>query len=426
MNSQKITYFFLVILLVGMPLFFNTYSDDEFTVNKTSFFRLLILVILPIFLYFLFRHFSDLKNRLKKFSPYFIILGLYLIVGALATIFSNSPFLSFFGSSRQYGWLQFFFYFSFFFIAILVLRSKKAIIRLLYFLVASSFVVSVWGILEYFDLRSIWYPVYDKGVASTLGHPSFLGAYLVMIIPVTIGLVFIVSSSLSKKILSAVVLLQFLVLFLTETRAAWIALVLSFFMAVIFVLIKKKKPVLLSLLGVLFVGLIVFFISTGVFNQIFNYQAGSGALRIIWWNQAAEAIQKKPLLGYGFDNQEEVLMAAYHPLQGVYSNYSLRTDRAHNEILDQLLTTGIFGLVLFFSFVILLFKEGITCFIKTQDKKQQIILIALLTGLIAYFVQGMFSFSVSVLYIYFWLFSALVIILVRGEQEKDFGKKEVL
>lgn len=421
MNPQKVIYLLICFLVVVLPLFFNVYSDSEFTFNKTSVFRLFVFIILTVFSYFLFTGsvtssfcFLDIW---RKYKSYFILLISYFIVIALSTIFSQSAHISFFGAERQQGLMQLLFYLILFFIVLTAIERKR-IITLFYLISGTSFLISIIGVLEYFEIRPIWFPVYDQGVASTLGHPSFLGAYLAMAIPLTVACFFIASQRIIKLFWLITFSLQFITLLLTKTRAAWIAFGLSLLFMVLLGLIKAQKRVVLGIVSILFI--IAAFISlfTGITNRFLNAQEGSGALRLIWWNQAVEAIKERPLLGYGLETQEDILMSKYHPLQAVYSYYGLRTDRAHNEILDQLLTTGILGTLALFLFVAYLYKDGIRSFFQTNDRKKAIMILALLTGILAYFIQGMFSFSVTVLYVYFWLLAEMVVVMAKRKEEK--------
>ncbi|PIY97015.1 MAG: hypothetical protein COY66_01620 [Candidatus Kerfeldbacteria bacterium CG_4_10_14_0_8_um_filter_42_10] len=415
MNPQKIIYFLIGSLGLILPLFLNTTSDNEFTFNKTYLFQLIILIS-AAFLFFTWNQFSEMiKKCWNSFRLTFLVLVFYFGVLVVSTIFSISPQISFWGGGRQQGLMQFLFYLIFFFVVLLIKPTKKKIIQLLYFICGVSFLVSTFGILEYFKIRPFPFPVYDSGVASTLGHPSFLGAYLIMVLPITIGLFCISSLRLIRYILGITFVFQLIVLYLTETRAAWLAFGLSLFLALILFLLKREKVTALIALFILLLGSFVFLIQSGYLSKIDVLETGSGALRITWWEDAVKAIQKRPIIGYGLETQEDVLMPYFNSGQILAG----RVDRAHNEILDDLLTTGILGAVSFFIFVGLVFKDGIDHYFKSKDRERRIISLALLTGLAAYFIQGMFSFSVTILYVYFWLLAGMVVVLARGEKEAD-------
>jgi len=419
MNPQKTIYSLLVLLIISLPLFLNVYSDSEFTFNKTSVSRLFILVAVAVSFYFYSSSYFDFKKCWRECKSYFILTIFYLIAISLSTIFSQSHSLSFFGSERQQGWLQFVLYLLLFSLVLLILRRKQ-VEQIIFWITGISLIVSLVGILECFNIRPVWFPVYDQGVASTLGHPSFLGAYLVMVIPLTFALLIISSRRFEKYFSALTLIMEFSALILTKTRAAWFAFVLFLLFALIMILVKQKKKFLLAITGIILLIASFLVILTGTVGQFINAQDGSGALRTIWWNQAIIAIKGKPILGYGLETQKDVLMPAYQPLQGVYSYFGLRVDRAHNEVLDQLLTTGIVGTAAFFLLVVCLFKDGICSFFQTRDKKKAAIILALLGGILAYFIQGMFSFSVTVLYVYFWLYAGLlVVILVKENDKKD-------
>jgi len=315
--------------------------------------------------------------------------------------------------------MQYLFYLSFAFVTLTLITKKHYVVNLIYWIVAGSVLVSIFGFLEHVGLNLFMYTVFDKGVASTLGHPSFLGAYLVMIIPLTIALIFFTTSKIKRWAVIILALLQIVVLYFTYTRGAWIAFIGATIFAVILVLIKQKKRKLLYSLIVLLVVSGGLFIGTGLFKTVVDYQTGSGALRVLWAEQATQAIKEKPLTGYGLEMQEDVLIRYYNPLQGVYSSYNVFADRVHNEFMDQALTAGLIGLLVYLAVLIYTFYQAIRYFLLKRNNKESIIILALITGMFAYLVQGMFSFSVTVLSVYFWLYISLIFITIY------FGNKNI-
>ncbi|MBU1075495.1 O-antigen ligase family protein [Patescibacteria group bacterium] len=410
MKINKILFIVLGVLVTALPLFLNTASDTEFTFNKTLLFQLGILIILVLLF------FSNKLNIALLWSKYKTIaslLLLYLVVLVLTTIFSDSSFISFFGADRKQGLFQYLFYFSLIFIALAIITKMKQVYRLIYFVISGSILVSIVGIVEQLGYRVFDYTIFDKGIASTLGHPSFLGAYIVMTIPLTMALIFIISNKVMKLLFLFLLILQGFVVFFSQTRGAWISMIAMVVFIGIIVLIKYKKRKLLYSLLILLVIIVGLIVGTGLIQKVVDYQSGSGALRILWAEQASEAIKKSPLLGYGLDMQKDVLISYYDPLQGVYSYYNLFTDRIHNEFLDHAFTSGLIGLGTYLAILILTFTSAIRFFLKSNNSKESVIVLALITGIFAYIVQGMFSFSVTILYVYLWLYISLIFITIR-------------
>ena len=422
MRIQKILLFVLGMLVVALPLFLNTATDTEFTFNKTLLFQLGILVILVVI------SFGSKLNIIKTWKKYKVIMSLlflYAFVLLMATIISESTFVSFFGSERHQGFLQYLFYLSLVFIIFTIITNKQYVYKLIHWIIGGAALVSIVGILEQAGFRIFEYTIFDKGIASTLGHPSFLGAFIVMTIPLTVAFIFYSSSRIKKQLAIILVVLQIIVLYLTQTRGAWIALIVVALFVIILVLIKQKKRKILYLTLSILIIVFGLAIGTGLLQQVVDFQSGSGALRIIWAEQAVEIIKGSPWLGFGLDMQKDVLISSYDPIQGVYSYYNLFTDRVHNEFLDQALTAGLIGLGAYLAILIFVFIKAIKYFLKSHKKESSIVL-ALITGILAYLVQGMFSFSVTVLYAYLWIYISLVFVIIGLNNESGDVKNERL
>lgn len=414
MKMQRFLLFVLGVLVVLVPIFFNTATDSIFTFNKTSVFQLGVLLILALVF---FTDNFDIRFIWKKYRTILLVLFSYFVVLMLATFFSESFFVSFFGADRQQGLLQYLFYFSFVLLSFGLITKKKYFLMLIYWIIGGALLVSVVGIFEKLGFNLLNYTVFDEGIASTLGHPSFLGAFIVMTIPLTIVYFFLAKSSLHRQITLVAILIQILALYFTQTRGAMVAFIGSVVFSGIVILIKyKKKRMLYSslILIVLVVGIII---GTGYHKELVNFETGSGALRVLWAEQTIDAIGQKPLLGYGLEMQEDVLVRHYDPIQGVYSFYNLLTDRVHNEFLDIALTTGVVGLITYLVLIVYTFYRAIKYYLSSKDSSQSFIVLGLMSGLFAYLLQGMFSFSVTALCLYFWLFICLIFIIINYKDD---------
>ncbi|MFA6271791.1 MAG: O-antigen ligase family protein [Patescibacteria group bacterium] len=423
MKTRAMLLILFGLLIVIVPLFLNTATDTEFTFNKTFLFQLGILLIISGIC------FVNKFSVVHIWRNYKVIVALfvsYLFILILVTLFSQSPYVSFFGPGRLQGLLQYLFYFALAFITFILVVKVSHIQKLIYWIVAGSAVVSIVGIMEQLGFRIFKYTILDYGIASTLGHPSFLGGYLVMTIPLTVAIIFFTASMIKKWVAILLTLLQILVLYFTYTRGAWIALIAVAIFSTIIMLVKlKKKKVLYSIIGIMMV-VGGFLVGTGLIQIVADYQSGSGALRVLWAEEAYDAIKERPWLGYGLETQKDVLIRYYNPLQGVYGYYNDFADRVHNEFLDSALTTGLIGLLAYLSILIYTFIRAIRFFLNSKNTNGSVMVFALTAGLFAYIVQGMFSFSVTVLSVYLWLYIALIFIIIRLENNESIPEENVL
>ena len=140
-------------------------------------------------------------------------------------------------------------------------------------------------------------------------------------------------------------------------------------------------------------------------TSAFDFQNGSVASRILFWQGSWDAIKSRPLLGYGLENQGEALTKDYQTSWGIYGNVNAKTNRAHNLFLDLLLTGGVILLLAYFWLIISFFKKS---WQNIKSQSDNYLSLALLTGMNAYLISLFFGFSFVASQVYFWTFLALV------------------
>src|SRR3989344_2333006 len=238
----------------------------------------LVAVVLALWLLLFFTKKVTIK------TPLTLPIMIYWLIGALATIhgvvlifpeisnvFPNVAFLSF---------LRHMEYMSLFFIAYSSMRDKKFLPVVIFILVLTFFLVSIYGIGQ----KYLGFPAYltmneefAKGipiklsqlsrVPSTFAGHYDLAAYLVLMIPILASLIFGLKNWLLKFILLAGVILGFGVLFMTVSRVSFFAL----FIALFVVLYLQNKKLIVYLLPFFAILAIFFFISqSALFSRFGN------------------------------------------------------------------------------------------------------------------------------------------------------------
>ena len=123
------------------------------------------------------------------------------------------------------------------------------------------------------------------------------------------------------------------------------------------------------------------------------------------------AFQEKPFFGWGPEN----FTIAYdkHVTKQMVSVSATSFDQAHNKILEELVTKGLVGFIFYLAIWIYLANVFIRQYRHT-DSRNQILILGLGAGLVAYFVQNLFLFdSVSTVGL-FWVLVAFVIGIDNG------------
>ncbi len=154
----------------------------------------------------------------------------------------------------------------------------------------------------------------------------------------------------------------------------------------------------------------------------------SGKIRLFVWRGAFDVWRHYPLFGSGV----ETFAFAYYKFRPVGHNLTSEWDylynKAHNEFLNYLATTGIFGLGTYVLFIGVFFflavkhlPNAITVTTQTIKHKkfgvtqtttdQKLLVIALMTAVIGILITNFFGFSVVIMNIFLFLLPAFVLLL---------------
>jgi len=438
-----IEFVYLAIIFI-VPLYFSylfpTYNIFE--LSKLVVFK--ILVWLLLFLTVTKAIFFPPRSFLSWLKKYALIPLIFIIGLGISLFFSINPTQSFFGSyNRQAGYLSIIFYFLWFVLLILNILAvngsvnkkdfkdnlENRINRIFLAATFSGFLVALYGILQIVGVDFLKWPedpLLTRRALSTFGQPNFLASWLLLVIPLSVYFIFKYKQKLLKFFFFLIFLAQLACLFFTSSRGGLVALILTIFLYIIylvfFVRLKsiQKYFICFGLLLVMICSLwgLNYFLP-GRITSLLDMSTGSQAARINFFQAAADAIIKKPLFGYGLENGGEVFISYYQSDWGVFGGVSSTTDKAHNLILDTILSSGYWGLVcysiLYYFFFRLAYKNII-------EKKMIAQSLVLLLGGAAYLFSLMFSFSIVAGELYFWLFLGLLTIInaVPNDKEEEF------
>lgn len=348
--------------------------------------------------------------------------------------------------------------------------------------------VAIYGVLERMGIdKHLWVQDVQNRVFSTLGQPNWLAAYLVALIPVALafGVQGLLKKHADKDTQGsghlvpmmtqgALALLFFLVLLFTRSRSGlfgfvvadllfWALLVIQLRLTTLSAIRKHPLTIPVGILHLLMAG-IIFINGTGtpavdrfitfnglrdLTNKLTTQQSNkatqeatpsavtgpalevggteSGTIRKYVWQAAMNAWKSTPktmLIGTG----TETFAFAFYEFRPVEHNLTSEWDflynKAHNEYLNYLATTGVFGLGSY----LLLIGTVIWWFIKVHSSRfivhskndpsvnRELFTLssALFAGWISILVTNFFGFSVVILQIYFFLFPAIMFATIPG------------
>ena len=193
--------FFGLSLILFMPLVVSPETVFPYVVGKSMWFKGIIYFVSGIYLILL----TSNKSYLPDKNTLILIFSIFVFVQSIAALAGSSPVNSFWSNwERMEGVTDYFHWLLLIIVSGSVLRKEKSWIKLLKINVFAGFIVSLLGLLEFFDLviptlfgldifPSVVNPEqsYTLGerVESTIGNPAYLASYLSIISFMSIGLI---------------------------------------------------------------------------------------------------------------------------------------------------------------------------------------------------------------------------------------------
>ena len=376
--------------VVVVALHFNLHTFTIFEADKIAMFKvlaalLLAALLLRISVWRYSGHTATASEMAAAIPPASAGIAVALL---LSTGLSIAPQISWHGTyMRAHGAVM-----ELCLLAVLVaqcvgLRRPAQLQRLLDTIVLAATISALYGILQHLKLDPAeWGQAFlGDRVSSTQGNPIFLGAYLVLTLPLTLAcaLQSLLRSTggmrnhaqAALQLLSATI--QVLAIWFTGSRGPLLGIAAGcLFMAICQAAALNNRKALLALFGV--AGAVLLFlyalnIPNGPLEALrdrpylgrlahvwdtTNRTESSTQVRIETWRHAKDALLTTPaliyadgtvdtwsrlrlLIGYGPETAGFVLPPSYR----TEFHNALFSDRAHNMLWDTLLTTGIIGAV---------------------------------------------------------------------------------
>ncbi|MDD4026674.1 MAG: O-antigen ligase family protein [Candidatus Shapirobacteria bacterium] len=424
---KSVRFLFLTLFFVT-PLIFTQSNSELFELPKMYFVYLLTILITTF----------HLVNVFKKQAPLFkktfldIPLLLFLISQIISTIYSIDPHTSFFGyySRLNGGLLSLICYALLYWILSIYINSnfKKQIIN---FSLLSGFLISIYAIAQHFGIdKNLWVQDVQSRVFSTLGQPNWLAAYLCILLPFSIYKFFQSINTYGRIAIRPylylfLTLIFYISILFTKSKSGIIACLISLFVYFTFSFLKNKNSRKLLILNYSLLIILSLLIANPIKDQLFppKLEIGnstleinnklnitpSGDIRKIVWTGAVDLWKKFPIFGTGV----ETFAYSYYWTRPVKHNLTSEWDflynKAHNEYINYLATTGAIGLItysiLIFTFLFSLIKN----LIRNWKLEIENLSLVILTSYISILITNAAGFSVVSTSLFFFLLPALLI-----------------
>ncbi len=351
-----------------------------------------------------------LKRQLDfKSTPFDIGIAALVLLAAASIWFSPDPGFSFYNYYNLMGR-----YILIYYLVVNNISSKSQVKSLIWVMLASATVVTVYGFYQYLFAVNIsaveWvdgeqFPDLKLRVFSTMENPNLLAGLLVTMMAIGSGIGFKSDSIKTKSILFLLVILFGTCLVLTYSRGAWLSLLAV--IGVYGILCNRKIFWLLLLLPLaMLVG------HDAVLERIMsimNPTDTSSTLRIALWESTIAMIMDKPLLGIGWG----AYWLVYPEYDFFLQNENVKIFHAHNMYLNIAAEIGIPGLLVFLGIMYGHIRIALNVLRETLENWSAGVLLGILAAMGGIIVNGLTDyvmFNIQ-LYMLYWLLNGLVIVI---------------
>jgi len=249
-----------------------------------------------------------------------------------------------------------------FFLAVQSLQTKEHVKQFIWFLLSLGFVVSLFGLVQYFTFNGkLYWCVYLPAGVSPFGpfvNPNHFAGFVELIAP--LGLVMLFFPSRRREEVPLLLLFTIVpigAVFLSASRAGIIVVVLEFALLAFLSQVhrmRRKQLLRAAAIGLLAGGMILWLGVTKALErfELLAHQGVSRELRVAMDKDTWRIFKDHPLTGTGLGT----LVAVYPRYESFYNGTTV--DHAHNDFLELLADTGLVGGVCGALFIGLLFRRG--------------------------------------------------------------------
>ncbi len=430
LSSAKLFDQFAYALLFFLPLIFLTFLNNSFELPKMMFFELGVLGML----FFYVINLAYMKRpELKIYSVFRkrsvkIAMLVFIVMIFLSTAFSIAPELSFWGSYyRLQGAHSFAYYFLFFLLLVMNFHSKEQWDRAFRSIFVGFFFVLLFAVLQKLGLDFTGFDLEEVSlgrVFSSFGQTNYLAAYILLISFPLLSYVFL---NKKKWPLIALLILGFIVLSFTGSRAAMLGLFVGivFYLILGSVFLWGKKWLLLAAAVFLLPLMSVFYANYFHLENdslmgrlvVNEYNMRSIDSRLLVWKSSLEMIKDLGFTGNGLETFSLALGPYMSPSVFEFERLNTLPDRAHNSFLQLFSDFGIVGPVFYLFVFIYIFGLGISR-LRKLNKRKKILVIGILSTFLSLFVNNLFSFSVTVHFAFSAFLLAFLLFLLSEKTVK--------
>lgn len=419
LSSLKKLETFVYVMILLLPLVFLPFVSINFVLAKTVFARSLILLFFLFWgLLLLKRNKINIPSALKDVT---IIKSLVFLLTVLliSNLFSIAPKLSFWGGYfRMQGLYTYIHYFLFFFLVLFTFKKdsqwKKANFCAFLIYIFLLFL----SILQFLGLDLLFFQDFTNHgnrISASFANPNFFAAFIVL-------LIFPVLAFLNKKrsfYIVLIILLSFFVLILTGSKGGIIGFVVGSLVYAFMNMKFLKDRKYLYFLGIIFALIFFVILAAPKINLLYRFDFNQENLvstntRLQIWKDSLLMLEDRPVVGFGLETFP-VVFHKYANLEKLNRDHLFGIiDKPHNTFIEILYSTGFVGLFVYIFIVLTVLNKSLKK-LPSLSKKKKIDLIAVISGITAFCVSNLFSFSVTVHFVFLSFYLAYLIYLISDK-----------
>jgi putative inorganic carbon (HCO3(-)) transporter len=338
----------LFVAAVAIPVLLVPNVDDVFVGPKTILLRLLTFVAVITAAASVILGRRALLIRVPD-----VAVGVFIVVTSVATVVSVDPLTSLHGEPLQRaGFISFAAIAAGYLVARTTISSVGRLRMLMTATAIGASLVALYGLVQWWGMDPIWDVLPNDRVVASLGQPNWLGAYLVITIPVTVAVAYATPSRIARVGLAGSGVAQTAVLVTTLSRSSWLGLLTATLitLAIVVALIWSRGTIggstvrlAAAAVGVATV-LVVLVMATPlattspVRRALSAFELGAFDIRqhLALWEVGAAITVDHPLIGTGPDTYA-IVFPSYRDevVQPYYADYlsRFRPESPHNVYL---------------------------------------------------------------------------------------------
>ena len=368
---------------------------------------LLLLICTALSLFLKVAINKDFKLKYFKTNAWVLVFALVIGICAMTSISLEE--------SRNIALLMIAFVLSYF-VVINTIENKKQFKFILYVFSIAAVITAFYGLYQYMfgDLYSqAWldkemFEDIKMRVYSTFENPNVYGEYLILAIPIIVGLLWTEKGIFKKLFWLGSLGVTMLALALTFSRGCWLGIILAIGLLAIMI---DRRFILLGIVALLFLPFVLPESIINRFLSIGNMGDSSTSYRVYIWMGTLAMLADYWFSGIGLG------ITSFNTIYPIYSYNNISAPHSHNLYLQLVVEFGIVGLIIFLGMLYNFYKETII----SICKKKNILTSSLIAGVSGFMLQSMFDhtwYNYRVVLI-FWIIIAFGLVSTKVSKSDE-------